>query len=232
LAAFVASLVASRSMGAGGLSSTCVAYSCEGMDPSGDYRASPDHTALRNSPEMLCHLGGQLGWHHRTAAVNEELERRLCCLDDLQWHVVRDLPICSVTIPIVLFGPTGVFLLQGSRGFWTAEDLSLMTRAARTLGSVMRDYPDPVRPGIVILGGDAQERQHFTGAGEGPCWVITDGRLVPWLSRYQDHGFSQGDIACLRGVSDPSRIREPERDLVPRGSGNAGESLEDFYFTG
>lgn len=85
--------------------------------------------ALRNSPAMLRHLGGQLGWHHRTAAVNDELEQRLRCLDGVQWHVVRDLSICSVAIPVLLFGPDGVFLLQGSRGFWTEEDVALMSRA-------------------------------------------------------------------------------------------------------
>jgi hypothetical protein len=97
-----------------------------------------------------------------------------------------------------------------------------MSRAARALGGAIRDYPDPVRPCIVILDGTAQERHHFTRAGEGPCWVVSDGRLLPWLLRFRDHGFSPGDIARLRGFADPARIKETDRTIIPRGKGHVG----------
>jgi hypothetical protein len=131
--------------------------------------------------------------------------------------------VSSVSIPIVLFGPTGVFMLSGSRDFWLDEDIALMNKAAHTFGSVMmRDYPDPVRQGIVILDGEDQERQHFTGAGEGPCWIVNDRRLVGWLLRYRDHGLSEGDIARLRTEADPTRFREPVRNFTPPGTGHVG----------
>jgi hypothetical protein len=62
--------------------------------------------------------------------------------------------------------------------------------------------------------------------------VVSDGRLIPWLLRYQDHGFSEGDLACLREESDPARIRELARNLRPRGAGHPGTSPEDFFFAG
>ena len=99
-----------------------------------------------------------------------------------------------------------------------------MSYAAEALGAAIREYPDPVRPCIVILDGTAQERQHFTGAGEGPCWVVSDGRLLPWLLRFRDHGFSEGDIARLRALADPARIRETERTFVPRGRRTLGNA--------
>jgi len=206
----------------------------------GDAGPAPDGQGqaleLRNPPEMLSYVGVRLGWHQRTALVNNELERRLTCadLDSSQWHLVRNVLVGSVVVvPIVLFGPTGVFMLQGSRGFWLDEDIALMNQAAHTFGAVMLgDYPDPVRHGIVILDGEDQERQHFTGAGEGPCWVVNDRRLIGWLSRYQDRGLSEGDIACLRAEADPTRFREPSRNLTPRGTGHDGASAEDFFYPG
>jgi len=173
----------------------------------------------RNSPGMLRDVGRQLGWHNRTAHVNDRLEMQLRGLDTFEWHFERDVPIGSVPIPIILFGPVGVFLLQASRGYWTDEDIALMDRAARTLASVLSGYPDPVRPAIVVLGGPAEERQYFTGDGAGPCWMLSDTQLTSWLLRWQDHGFSGGDIALLRDEADTDRIRENTRRFVPRGVG-------------
>ena len=85
----------------------------------------------------------------------------------------------------------------------------------------------------MILDGNTQERQHFTGTGKGPCWIVSDGRLLPWLLRFRDHGFSQGDIARLRGLANPARIRETERSAIPRGAGHSpGTAPEDHYFPG
>lgn len=144
----------------------------------------------------------------RTRQVNDELDRKLRGLDGFAWHIERDLLICSVPIPFVLLGPSGLFLLQASRGQRTVEDIALMSTAARTLSSVLSDYPDATHPAIVMLEDDQPPRQHFTGAGEGPCWVLGDDSLSGWLHRFRDHGLSQADIAVLRDHSDPARIRE------------------------
>ena len=197
--------------------------------PRGDASELP----LRNAPRMLGHLGRFMRWHARTVEVNEQLERRLACLDRSDWLHVRALPVDSLELPIpfVLFGPTGVFILQASRGHWIDQDIALMSRAANALGAAIREYPDPMRPCIVILDGKAQERQHFTGTGEGPCWIVSDGRLLLWLLRFRDYGFAAGDIARMRGLADPARIRETERTVVPFGDGHSGGRLEDYYFS-
>jgi hypothetical protein len=203
-----------------------------GAGPSGEASELP----LRNPASMLTHLGRHLGWHARTFEVNAQLEQRLAGLDRAEeWLLIRGLPVASVELPIpfVLLGPVGAYILQASRGYWIDEDVALMSRAAAALGAAIRDYPDPVRPCIVILDGAAQERQHFTGTGEGPCWVVSDGRLDPWLSRFRDHGFSEGDIVRLRTLGDPARIRETDRMIVPSGSGHdEGARPEDYYFPG
>jgi hypothetical protein len=175
--------------------------------------------ARRNPDRMLCDFGRHLGWHGRTRQVNGELERRLGGLDGFAWHIERDLRICSVPIPFVLLGPGGLFLLQASRGQWTAEDLDLMSRAARTLARTLADYPDEAHPAIVMLEDDQPPRQHFTAAGEGPCWILGDDWLSRWLDRFCDHGLSEADIAVLRDHSDPARICERQRVLRPRGEG-------------
>jgi hypothetical protein len=227
------------------------------MEASGDHRKSPGHARdgerrphtapgagdagpeqkadlrLRNSPALLGHLGGQLGWHSRTAEVNDELAKQLAYLDPAEWLIVRGLPVRSIPIPFMLFGPTGLFLLQASRGYWIDEDVAVMSRAAAGADIVLRDYPGRTRPCIVILGGGGQERHYFTGLGEGPCWIVSEDRLLPSLLRFADHGFSAGDIRRLRESSNPARIRETRRDATPRGPGHApGTRPEDWYFPG
>jgi hypothetical protein len=192
---------------------------------------------LHNAPAMLTHLGGQLAWQARMVEVNDQLEQRLGRLDRSEWLQVRGLALDSVEVPIpwMLFGPSGVFMLQASRGHWIDGDIDLMSRAATALGGVIRDYPDPVRPCIVIIDGGAQERQHFAGMahrGAGPCWIVSDGRLLPWLLRFRDQGFSEGDIARLRALADPARIRETEHRILPRGGGHSGSAPQDYYFPG
>jgi hypothetical protein len=209
-------------------------------EASGAGDASPHESSelpLHNAPAMLTHLGGQLAWHARMVAVNDQLEQRLGCLDRSEWLSIRGLALDSVEVPVpwVLFGPAGVFILQASRGYWIDQDIDLMSRAADALGAVIREYPDPVRPCIVILDGSARERQHFAGIahhGAGPCWIVSDGRLLPWLLRFRDHGFSQGDIARLHALVDPTRIRETERTVVPRGDGHSGNAPQEHYFPG
>jgi hypothetical protein len=205
-----------------------------GAGDAGPPREAPE-LPLRNPPRMLSHLGRHLGWHTRTVNVTDQLEQRLGCLDRSEWLRVRSLPLekVEVAVPFVLFGPTGVFILQASRGYWLDTDIDLMARAASALGRAIRDYPDPVRPCVVILDGTSQERQHFTGTGKGPCWIVSDGRLLPWLLRFRDYGFSQGDIARLHGLANPARIRETERLAIPRGAGHSpGTAPEDHYFPG
>lgn len=186
----------------------------------------------RNRPTMLRRLGRQLAWHQRTMLVNDELARHLGSLDSFAWHIERDVSIASVAIPFVVFGPCGLFLLQGSRGFWTDEDVALMSDSAGALRGFLGDYPDPVRPAIVLLAERGGERQHFTGQGKGPCCLVGHARLLPWLHRYRDHGFSEADISLLRDEADPAQIRESARSLLPPGSGHLCASGEDVYFPG
>jgi len=206
-------------------------HSASDAGGAGPQRDAPE-LPLHNAPRMLGHLGTHLRWHARTVEVNDQLEQRLACLDRSDWLYVRGLPLGSVELPIpfVLFGPASVFILQASRGHWIDQDIALMSRAANALGAAIREYPDPVRPCIVILDGSTQERQHFTGAGEGPCSIVSGGRLLPWLLRFRDHGFSAGDIARLRRLADPARIRETERTVIPRGAGHSGSRPEDYYY--
>lgn len=151
--------------------------------------------------------------------MNESLEDRLHALDERAWHFERNLLMCSVPIPFVLFGPTGVFLLQGSRGFWSDGDIVVMSRAACTLRYNLPDYPDLVHPAIVILDDELERREHFGGGGDGPCWILGDAWLVAWLRSFGDRGLSEGDIAFLRDESDPARVREWRRLFTPLGRG-------------
>jgi hypothetical protein len=168
---------------------------------------------------MLRDFGRHLKWHGRMREVNDRLDRTLRSLDGFAWQIERDLLLCSVPIPFVVLGPSGLFLLQASRGQWTAEDVDLMSRAARRLRGALWAYPDSAHPAIVILDDDQLPRQYFTGAGEGPCWIFGERWLSRWLFRFGDHGFSEADIATLRDHSDPTGIREPGRNFIPRGNG-------------
>ena len=179
----------------------------------------PREEATRTTDDTLRQLGGHLAWHGRTVFVNDELERHLRQLDGLAWHFDRSLPLCGKCIPFVLFGPSGVFLLAGSRGQWTSDDLASMSTAADAIGSVMPGYASPIRTVLVIIGDHQAPRQHFTGIGDGPCWVLGEGWLLPWLYRFRDHGLAEPDIARLRGMADASVLRERRRTVIPSGHG-------------
>jgi hypothetical protein len=180
-------------------------------------------TARRNPDGTFHDVCDRLVWHGRTRLVNDVLEARLRALDGCVWHFERDFSICSVSIPFMVFGPVGVFLLQASRGYWSARDIVDMHRAAGTLRAALKSYPDPVRTAIVMLDEDLSPRQHFAGrarpttdrVGEGPCWILGDGLLSEWLHSFRDHGLSEADVAFLRAWGSPGRAREPRRLFVP-----------------
>ena len=134
----------------------------------------PARLARRNTDETFRDVCNRLAWHNRTMEVNAELAADLHALDARQWHVERDWPIEGVLNPIrfIVFGPTGVFLLQASRGYWTNRDIEEMCEAADTLARAMIGYPDPVRCGIVMLDETIEHRQHFAKGGCGPCWIV------------------------------------------------------------
>jgi hypothetical protein len=171
--------------------------------------------------ETLRGLASHFRWKGHTRKVNDELAARLAELDRQQWHFERDLPVTDyfLPIPFVLFGPTGVFLLEGTAGFWTNEDIASMTSSAKTIESALPGYPSTVRPAIVLLGHEQEPRQHFTAAGEGPCWELGAGCLGAWLHRFSDCGLTPGDIAALREMADCSALRERHRSFLPEGEG-------------
>lgn len=175
--------------------------------------------ARRNPDSTFEELGINLAWYGRTRDVNDKLERRLRGLGDSLWHFERGFSIESTPIPFMLFGPTGAFLLQGSRGFWSDGDIAAMSRAAETLRITLRGYPDPVHCGIVVLGEQELPRQYYAGGGEGPCWILGEDLLIAWLKSFEDHGFSKADIASLRAWGSEDRVREPRRLCTPKGEG-------------
>jgi len=176
----------------------------------------PAHLAARRNPdETFDELCTHLVWHGRTRLVNDTLQARLRTLDESSWHYVRDFSIGSVPIPFMLFGPSGVFLLQGSRGYWSVRDIDDMCRAADTLRGALEGYPDPVHPAIVMLDEDIEPRQHFAGGGEGPCWLLGEQMLHPWLCSFRDRGLSRADIAYLGAWGSPARSCEPRRLFIP-----------------
>jgi hypothetical protein len=172
------------------------------------------------SDETLRVLGQQFCWQERTRRVNDDLETRLRELDSSAWHLERGVPDlgCSIPIPFVLLGRTGVFVLEGSRGYWTTDDVASMSGSARAIGAALPGYRSPVRPAIVLIGHQQEPRQHFTGAGEGPCWELGEGWLLPWLHSFRDHGFTTADVASLRVMADPAGLIEQRRLLMPQGS--------------
>lgn len=166
-------------------------------------------------------LGQHFCWQRRTRKVNDDLATRLAELDTDKWHFERDLPVdgCSLAIPFVLFGPTGVFLLEGSAGFWTNDDIAMMTASARAIEWALPGYPCPVRPAIVLIGHEQEPSRHFTGDGDGPCWELGEGWLGAWLHRFRDHGLTPRDITTLRRMADSTGLQERRRLFVPRGAG-------------
>jgi hypothetical protein len=168
---------------------------------------------------MLADLGRYFGWHQRTEIVNYTLERRLGELA-CAWYTERDFTVNSVPIPFTVFGSSGLFLLMGTSGHWTAEHIRLMRRAADALTEIMASYPDRGHPAIVVLDDSREPRQEYAGKdGCGPCWVLGDHWLVAWLESFEDHGFSEADVARLREYADPGRIGEPKRNFSPTGNG-------------
>lgn len=185
----------------------------EDDQPAGLARRNPD-IAFRD----VCNL---FAWHGRTKEVNDELARELQDLDKSRWHIERDFLIGGVPIPFILFGSTGVFLLQGSRGYWTNRDIVEMSDAAAVLAAALIGYPDPVRCGIVMLEETIEHREHFAGDGTGPCWIVAGELLVHWLYSSEDRGLSDCDIAFVRAWASASRVLEPRRLFEPIGSDDA-----------
>jgi hypothetical protein len=190
------------------------------LNGGGARSASKTDTARHISDDALGKLGQDFCWQARTRRVNDELETRLGELDRCTWHFERDLPDlgCSFPIPFVLFGPTGVFVLEGSGGYWTNDDVASMSSSARAIESDFPGYPSPVRPAIVLIGHQQEPQQHFTGTGEGPCWELGEGWLLPWLHRFCDRGLTKADIARLRELADPAGLVEQRRSFLPKGS--------------
>jgi hypothetical protein len=201
------------------------------MDASHEH---PAGLARRNPDVTFRELCNRLAWHGHTREVNDELAVALQALDPRHWHIERDFPIeaqmprqierrfpIEVPIPFMLFGPTGIFLLQASRGYWTTRDIVEMCQAADTLVRALIGYPDPVRCGIVMLEETIEHRQHFSNDGAGPCWIVAGELLVHWLYAFRDRGLAEGDTAFVHAWASASRVREPRRLFEPVGGDDA-----------
>jgi hypothetical protein len=181
----------------------------------------PARVARRNRDITFRDLCNLLAWHNRTRAVNDELAVALQALEPRHWHIERDFPIAGVPIPFIMFGPTGVFLLRASRGYWTSRDVEQMCQAADTLGRALIGYPDPVRCGIVMLDETIEHRQNFASDGTGPCWIVAGELLVHWLYAFCDRGLAESDTAFVRAWASASRVLEPRRLFEPVGGDDA-----------
>jgi hypothetical protein len=187
-------------------------------------------TARRNPDWMLADLGRYFAWHRRMETVNDALASKLSALDTSAWYIEHRFTIDSVSVPFLLFGPSGLFLLMATRGHWTAEYICLLRRAADTL-TERTGYRDPGHPAIVVLDDSREPRQEYAGQrspatsprshqeGCGPCWVLGDYWLLAWLDSFEDLGFSTADIDRLRAYADPGHVSEPKRDFTPAGRG-------------
>lgn len=184
----------------------------------------PARVARRNRDITFRDLCNLVAWHNRTRTVNDELAVALQALESRHWHIERDFPIAGLQIPFILFGPTGVFLLRASHGYWTSRDIVEMSKAADTLGRALIGYPDPVRCGIVMLEETIDHRQQFAGRdgrGAGPCWIVAGALLIHWLYAFCDRGLAEGDTAFVRAWASASRVVEPCRLFEPVGGDDA-----------
>jgi hypothetical protein len=193
-------------------------------------------TARRNSDRMLLKFATHFAWRARTQRLKDELDWQLRdALDPEEWFIERNFTISGVSIPFILFGPTGVFTLWATRRYWTDQHVFHLRHTADKLQAAFEDYPDQVHPAIVLLDDDSKPTQEFAGEPGapwvGPCWVLGDRWLIAWLESHEDDlGCSKADVALLRNESDPERVVELARNFVPPGTGQIGERPDDVYF--
>jgi hypothetical protein len=193
-------------------------------------------TARRNSDRMLLKFANHFAWRARTQLLKDELDCQLRdALDSEEWFIERDFTISGVSIPFMLFGPNGVFILLASRRYWTDQHVFHLRHTADRLQAAFEDYPDRVHPAIVLLDDDRKPTQEFAGEPGalwvGPCWVLGDRWLIAWLESHEDDlGCSKADIALLRHESDATGMVELTRDFVPLGTGQIGERPDDVYY--
>jgi hypothetical protein len=152
--------------------------------------------ARRTEDRALARLGDELHEHRRRGAARTRLGEDLGVLDRTLWHVERDIICRGVTMPFVIFGPSGLFAFSASHE-WAFTDLAYLDRLSRDLGAMISGYPDPVRTGMYLPCHDVPARAWFDGRGRGG-WIVGRGRLLEFFERFDDQDFSATDLTELR----------------------------------
>lgn len=152
-------------------------------------------------------LHGNRERNHACARLGEILAR----LDRGAWLIERDVRLSNgLTIPYVVFGPTGVFLIAGAPR-WFIYELPTLHDCAVAIATELPGYPDPVH-GILCLPLDPGEpRAWFDARGRGG-WVVGGPHLIALLEHFTDKGLSREDIAELRARATPDLSRPPKAE--------------------
>jgi hypothetical protein len=162
-------------------------------------------------------LAAGAAWLHFNRLRNHakvRLGERLAVLDRDAWLVERDVTLTNgLTIPYVLFGPTGIFAVAASTK-WTIADLSILDDCARILNGVFPGYPDPVR-GVICLPHDSGEaRAWYDGQGRGG-WIVGGPHLIALLEQFSDHGVAPADARALGQRAKPDITKPAVSPQLP-----------------
>jgi hypothetical protein len=146
----------------------------------------------------LAPLAARIERRRRVLAAEAELRTQLEQIGSADdWLCVQSMAgACGVTIPFLVVGPTGVFVLAASDGGWHLSDLAVWAPAVAAVKRALPGYPDPVRLAIVLVFDRAEPRRWYCQGGGG--WVLGGSHLALWLTTFGDVGFAPGDVARLR----------------------------------
>lgn len=144
---------------------------------------------------------------HKRATARATLRAELALLDRDRWHVETDVILGGVTIPFVILGPGGVFILIAAVR-WVMPDLATLGRAADELGTILSTYPGSVHAAIYLPLVDRETRVWYDAAGARAV-VVGRGRLLELLDGVHDRGYSPEDIAALhRSIAADASVQD------------------------
>ena len=123
----------------------------------------------------LAELSRELRNNRLRAVARARLGEELAALDRGVWHVERDVIAGGVTMPCMIFGPTGVFGFSAGHA-WNFPDLRFLAALGTNLGAMIPGYPDPVCTGVYLPFEEHAPRSWFDGQGDGG-WIVGRGEL-------------------------------------------------------